>query len=65
MKLGTYKRLLWKFMDWDKGRCKFCLEFNLQDLVGSAWNWLFAKNEDKDKPSSQLEEVVKKALYEE
>lgn len=29
-------------------------------MVGSAWNWLFGKNEDKNKPSSQPEEVVKK-----
>ena len=32
----------------------------VKDLVGSAWNWLFGKNEDKNKPSSQPEEVVKK-----
>lgn len=32
----------------------------VKDMVGSAWNWLFGKNEDKNKPSSQPEEVVKK-----
>lgn len=32
----------------------------VKDLVGSAWNWLFGKNEDKNKPSNQPEEVVKK-----
>lgn len=32
----------------------------VKNLVGSAWNWLFGKNEDKNKPSSQPEEVVKK-----
>ena len=29
-------------------------------MVGSAWNWLFGENEDKNKPSSQSEEVAKK-----
>lgn len=32
----------------------------VKDMVGSAWNWLFGENEDKNKPSSQPEEVVKK-----